>query len=80
MQLTFPEAETPDAQTREKGRLLFARESEFLKGVVAMSGLPYISTKRDSLDEGTQKAVSTMPSGARMRSWRTSCSGWSART
>ncbi len=40
MQLTFPEAETPDAQTREKGRLLFARESEFLKGVVAMSGLP----------------------------------------
>lgn len=40
MKMTFPEAETPDAPTAEKGRLLFARESEFLKGVVAMSGLP----------------------------------------
>lgn len=40
MQLTFPEAETPDPATAEKGRLLFARESIFLKGVVAMSGLP----------------------------------------
>lgn len=40
MQMTFPEAETPDAATTEKGRLLFARESEFVKGVVAMSGLP----------------------------------------
>ena len=40
MQLTFPEAETPDAEALEKGRLLFAGETEFLKGVVAMSGLP----------------------------------------
>ncbi|MDU9005910.1 ribosome biogenesis GTP-binding protein YihA/YsxC [Sedimentitalea todarodis] len=40
MQMTFPEAETPDAPTAEAGRLLFARESEFVKGVVAMSGLP----------------------------------------
>ncbi len=40
MQMTFPEAETPDAATAETGRLLFARESEFVKGVVAMSGLP----------------------------------------
>lgn len=40
MQMTFPEAETPDAATTETGRLLFARESVFVKGVVAMSGLP----------------------------------------
>lgn len=40
MQMTFPESETPDAITAEAGRLLFARESEFVKGVVAMSGLP----------------------------------------
>ena len=40
MQLSFPEAETLDAEALEKGRLLFAGETEFLKGVVAMSGLP----------------------------------------
>ncbi|MDF1804417.1 ribosome biogenesis GTP-binding protein YihA/YsxC [Thalassovita sp.] len=40
MQLPFPLAEEPDAITREKGRLMFAGETEFLKGVVAMSGLP----------------------------------------
>ncbi|MEP3334242.1 ribosome biogenesis GTP-binding protein YihA/YsxC [Sedimentitalea sp.] len=40
MKMTFPEAETPDAAAAETGRLLFARESEFVKGVVAMSGLP----------------------------------------
>ncbi|WP_417604104.1 ribosome biogenesis GTP-binding protein YihA/YsxC [Primorskyibacter flagellatus] len=40
MQLPFPLAEEPDAATREKGRLLFAAESQFLKGVVAMDGLP----------------------------------------
>lgn len=40
MALPFPEAETPDAATLEKGRLLFAGPVEFLKGVVAMSGLP----------------------------------------
>lgn len=40
MQLPFPLAEEPDETTREKGRLLFAGETEFLKGVVAMSGLP----------------------------------------
>ncbi len=39
-QLPFPLAEEPDAQTAETGRLLFAGETEFLKGVVAMSGLP----------------------------------------
>jgi len=39
-QLPFPIAETPDAQTEERGRLLFAGETEFVKGVVAMSGLP----------------------------------------
>lgn len=38
--LPFPIAEAPDAQTEEKGRLLFAGETEFVKGVVAMSGLP----------------------------------------
>ena len=40
MQMQFPLAETPDPQTEERGRLLFAGETEFLKGVVAMSGLP----------------------------------------
>ncbi len=40
MQLPFPIAETPDAATLEKGRKLFAGPIDFLKGVVAMSGLP----------------------------------------
>jgi len=40
MQLSFPEVETPDDIMLEKGRKLFAGETEFLKGVVAMSGLP----------------------------------------
>ena len=40
MQLPFPLADEPDAQTMEKGRLLFAGQTEFVKGVVAMSGLP----------------------------------------
>lgn len=38
--LPFPEAEAPDAAAREAGRLLFAGPTEFLKGVVAMDGLP----------------------------------------
>ena len=40
MQMEFPITPEPDDVTREQGRLLFARETEFLKGVVAMSGLP----------------------------------------
>ncbi|WP_137701634.1 ribosome biogenesis GTP-binding protein YihA/YsxC [Marimonas lutisalis] len=40
MNLPFPIAEEPDQEALEKGRLLFAGETEFLKGVVAMSGLP----------------------------------------
>lgn len=40
MELSFPEVETPDDASLEKGRLLFAGETEFLKGVVAMDGLP----------------------------------------
>ena len=40
MNLPFPIVEKPDDITREKGRLLFAGETEFVKGVVAMSGLP----------------------------------------
>ncbi len=39
-QLPFPIAEEPDEFSFEKGRLLFAGETEFVKGVVAMSGLP----------------------------------------
>ncbi|WP_460272549.1 ribosome biogenesis GTP-binding protein YihA/YsxC [Celeribacter sp. ULVN23_4] len=39
MDLHFPIAE-PDAAALEKGRLLFAGETEFLKGVVAMDGMP----------------------------------------
>lgn len=40
MQLPFPIVEEPDPQTAEQGRLLFAGETDFVKGVVAMSGLP----------------------------------------
>ncbi|MFK7880302.1 ribosome biogenesis GTP-binding protein YihA/YsxC [Roseobacter sp.] len=39
-QLPFPVAKEPDPQTAETGRLLFAGETNFVKGVVAMSGLP----------------------------------------
>ncbi|WP_435256550.1 ribosome biogenesis GTP-binding protein YihA/YsxC [Thioclava sp. FR2] len=40
MTMQFPLAEDPDEFSREKGRLLFAGPVDFLKGVVAMSGLP----------------------------------------
>jgi GTP-binding protein len=40
MTLTFPEAAAPDAAAAEAGRRLFAGPVEFLKGVVAMAGLP----------------------------------------
>ena len=39
-QLAFPETQVPDAHTTEQGRMLFAGGTDFLKGVVAMSGLP----------------------------------------
>ncbi|GAA5073738.1 ribosome biogenesis GTP-binding protein YihA/YsxC [Maritalea mobilis] len=38
--LPFPLAEDPDAPTAEAARKLFAGGAEFLKGVVAMDGLP----------------------------------------
>ncbi|ABV92075.1 GTP-binding protein [Dinoroseobacter shibae DFL 12 = DSM 16493] len=38
--LPFPLSPEPDAQSLEAGRKLFAGEVTFLKGVVAMSGLP----------------------------------------
>ncbi len=38
--LPFPIAEVPDQEAAERGRILFAGETDFLKGVVAMSGLP----------------------------------------
>jgi len=40
MQLPFPLTEEPDDFSREAGRKLFTRETDFLKGVVSMSGLP----------------------------------------
>ncbi|MFU8777860.1 MAG: ribosome biogenesis GTP-binding protein YihA/YsxC [Roseovarius sp.] len=40
MQLRFPIAEDPDHLTSEQGRKLFAGPVDFVKGVVAMSGLP----------------------------------------
>lgn len=40
MELSFPVAGKPDQQAAEDGRLLFAHQSHFLKGVVSMSGLP----------------------------------------
>ena len=36
----FSLAESPDAEALEKGRLMFAGNTDFLKGVVAMDGLP----------------------------------------
>ncbi len=38
--LPFPLAEEPEPQALEAGRKLFAGETTFVKGVVAMSGLP----------------------------------------
>lgn len=40
MKLSFRVTEAPDAPTTERGRKLFAGGTDFLKGVVAMSGLP----------------------------------------
>ena len=40
MQLPFPLTEIDDPALIESGRKLFAAQSDFLKGVVAMSGLP----------------------------------------
>lgn len=40
MTLTFPLADDPEFAAREAGRLLFAGPVDFVKGVVAMSGLP----------------------------------------
>jgi GTP-binding protein len=40
MQMQFTIAEEPEALSKEKGRLLFAGETDFVKGVVAMDGLP----------------------------------------
>jgi GTP-binding protein len=40
MQLPFPSAEEPDDSIREAGRKMFAGETDFVKGVVAMEGLP----------------------------------------
>ena len=40
MEMTFPLAPAPDDATSERGRKLFAGQTDFLKGVVAMTGLP----------------------------------------
>lgn len=40
MKLPFPIADLPEHEAKERGRLLFAGEVDFLKGVVAMSGMP----------------------------------------
>lgn len=40
MNMQFPEAEAPDDAMLEAGRVLFAGETTFIKGVVAMDGLP----------------------------------------
>jgi len=40
MQMSFPLADAPEPEIAEQGRKLFAGQSEFVKGVVAMSGLP----------------------------------------
>ena len=40
MAIAFPLAEVPDEAEAERGRLMFAGPVDFVKGVVAMSGLP----------------------------------------
>ena len=40
MRVAFPPAPEPDADTAEAARLLFAGPVDFIKGVVAMDGLP----------------------------------------
>lgn len=40
MEMQFSLAPEPEESVRERGRLLFAAPVEFLKGVVAMSGMP----------------------------------------
>ncbi len=40
MKLAFAEAAEPDAEAMERGRRLFAGPCDFVKGVVAMDGLP----------------------------------------
>ena len=40
MEIPFNIVEEPDDMSRERGRLMFAGEVEFVKGVVAMNGLP----------------------------------------
>lgn len=40
MQMSFEIAPEPEEAAREKGRLLFAGPVDFLKGVVAMNGMP----------------------------------------
>ena len=40
MEIPFVIAEEPDREAKERGRKLFAGNTEFLKGVVAMDGLP----------------------------------------
>lgn len=40
MEMRFPEVQPPEQAEREAGRLLFAGETDFVKGVVAMDGLP----------------------------------------
>lgn len=40
MKLPFPAADEPDDAVREAGRKMFAGETDFVKGVVAMDGLP----------------------------------------
>ena len=40
MEIPFNIVEEPDEISRERGRLMFAGEVEFVKGVVAMNGLP----------------------------------------
>ena len=40
MEIPFAIAQDPDRKTKERGRKLFAGNTDFLKGVVAMDGLP----------------------------------------
>ena len=65
--LAFPEAPAPDAAAAEAGRRLFAGPVEFLKGVVAMSGLPPPTARRSvsrAAPMSASRASSTRSPGA----------------
>ena len=50
MEMRFPQAEMPDHAALEKGRLLFAGETEFVNGVAAMANRRQQAMGHDALE------------------------------